>query len=433
MKNKNQNYFAQIADFENIKQAFLEMKEKFYNPITKRYNLGQLARGIDGDCFAIFQKNLNQKFKQIQKELQNFEAPLPSLDLKIPKSSNPNKFRTISISALKEKIKHQAVCRVIEPVLETLYADNLYSYRPGKGAYQAIKDFRKTVLFDDDNFYVYKVDMKDYFDNLDHKIVMELMDKHFQDTDLTKLIGVFLKQRRLESNNLCSSSKGVVQGIAISAHMANLYLLELDRQMADQGVKYFRVGDDIIVLHKDKTELIKISEYIEDFLLNKRNLIINREKTQIISPGESFEYLGYEIRDKVIRIASRNCEKMKQKIRLKLNKKLTQNINLKSVNQRQLLYEIVSLLFPAKRVPDHVMWLRYFLLSNDIGQIKQIDNFIENRIRLVFFGKKRNKNYTLLPLKNMRNNKYFSLTKIYFDITQGRKMFSDYVKIFTKA
>lgn len=433
MQNKNKNYFDQITDFANIKQAFLELKENFYNPMTRKYALGQLARGIDGDCFAIFGKSLTKNIELLQRELKNFKTPLPSIDLKIPKSSNPSKFRTISISAFKEKIKHQAICRVIEPVLESLYADNLYSYRPAKGAYQAIKDFRKVVLFDEDEFYVYKLDMKDYFDNLDHEIVAELVDKHFGDANLSKLIGVFMKQPRLDANSLISSSKGVVQGIAISAHMANLYLMELDLDMEKRGMNYFRVGDDVIVLEKDLEVLKKVASEVEEFLVGQRKLVINMEKTSIFSPDEAFEYLGYEIKNKDFKIAKRNCERMKQKIRLKLNKKLTEKICRKTVDQNQLLSEIMGLIFPGKRIPDHLMWLRYFLLTNDVSQLQEMDNFIENRIRLVFFGKQRNKSLTLLPLKKLRKHSYVSISKVYFDITRGRKSFSDYVKVFTKA
>lgn len=431
-KKKNKSYFEQIIEIENLKKAFLDLQENFFNPMNNTYELGKLARGIDGESFAIFQKGFKRKLKQIKEELETFKNPLPSIDLKIPKNTNPNKFRTISISSLREKIKHQAVCRIIEPKLDEIFQDNLYSYRENMGAYQAIKAFRKVILFDPDPYFIYKVDMQNYFDNLDHEILLELVRKTFNDSALTKLIQVFVKQRRLSPDGLMDSDKGVVQGIAISAHMANLYLADLDKEMADRGLHYFRVGDDIIVLHKNRDELVKISQYIEHFLTEKKKLLINREKTKIYDPDEAFEYLGYEIRNKNFRIAKRNCEKMKGKIRVKLNKKLTEHINRKRVNDEQLLQEILSLVFHQKRLPDHVMWLRYFLLTNDVSQIKAMDDFIENRIRLVFFGKKRNKNYNILPLSKMRKFGYVSLAEIYFDIVNGRKYFTDYVRKLVK-
>ena len=118
------NYFDEIVSINNIKEAYNDLKEKFYNPMNDHYALSKLARGIDGDCFSIFQRHSTKKFKTIREELLSYQPSLPSIDLSIPKSSNPNKFRVISISSFKEKIKHQAVCRVIEPVLESLYADN---------------------------------------------------------------------------------------------------------------------------------------------------------------------------------------------------------------------------------------------------------------------------------------------------------------------
>ncbi|MFC1616452.1 reverse transcriptase domain-containing protein [Patescibacteria group bacterium] len=433
MKNKNTkpNYFKTIISLDNIKEAYQEVMEKFYNPKTDTYTLGKLARGIDGDCFGIFQRGINKKFKQIQKELKNFEKPLPSVDLKIPKSSNPNKFRIISISALKEKIKHQAVSRVMIGKLEEIYSENLYSYREKRGAYLAMKEFRREILKSEEPLYIYKVDMKDYFDNLDHQILLDLMDKYFEDKQLTKLIHTLIKQRRLSSDGLVDSHKGVVQGIAISGDMANLYLADLDKEMQDKEEKYFRVGDDIVVLHKNRKKLEELANYIEDYLTKKRKLPINKEKTEILNPDESFVYLGYEIRDKNLKIAKRNCDKMKNKIRQKLNKKLTKNINRKKVDKSLLLHEILMLIFPQTRVPDHVMWLRYFLLSTDPSQIRQMDDFIEERIRLLFFGKKRNKNKNLLPLKVLRSFGYVSLIQIYYDITHGRKSFHDYVKKLT--
>ncbi len=425
------NYFDEIVSINNIKEAYNDLKEKFYNPMSDYYALSKLARGIDGDCFSIFQRHSNKKFKTIREELLSYQPSLPSIDLSIPKSSNPNKFRVISISSFKEKIKHQAVCRVIEPVLESLYTDNLYSYRQGRGAYNAIKAFRKHILFDDEEYYIYKADLKDYFDNLDHPILLKIVDKVFKDPKLTDLIEVFLKQQRITSDSILESNKGVVQGIAISSHLANLYLLELDKKMNDQGIIYFRVGDDIIVMEKDKDKLKKIADYVENFLVKARNLPINFEKTEILSPNDSFEYLGYEFKGKNIRIAKRNCNKMKQKLRVKLNKKFTAHLDRSTVDQDLLLNEILTLIYPGKRIPDHVMWLRYFTLINDTQQLKEMDDLIETRIRLLFFGKKRNKNITQLPLKKLHKHNYVSLTKIYFDLTHGRKSFHEYVRYFT--
>lgn len=429
MQNKNK-YYSQIISLKNIKEAFNELKEKFYNPLTGKYSLGMLARGIDGDCFAMFQKRLNDNLKVIQKALIDAADPLPSIDLKIPKNSNPNKFRTISISSLGDKIKHQAICRVIEPVLENIYADNLYSYREGKGSYKAIKDFRKAINEFPGGYCTYKVDMKDYFDNIDHKILMKLFNDIFHDGKLALLIKVFLKQFRLDGNDLNRNKKGVIQGVAISAHLANLYLADLDNKMENNGTKYFRVGDDIIVLNQDENKIREIAEHIEKFLTTKRNLPINREKTKIYKYNESFDYLGYEIQGHTIRIAKRNCERMKQKIRGKLNKKITAHIKETKVAQKELLTEIVRLIFPGNKLPDHIMWLRYFLLTNDVSQIKSLDNFIENRIRVTYFGDMSNKHYAELPVEKIRQCNYISLSKIYFDITQGRKTFADYVRKF---
>lgn len=421
------NYYNQIVATQNVKDAFAELKEKFFNPVSQKYALGSLARGIDGMSFSIFHRKTFKILNQIRKELASFSAPMPSIDLLIPKSSNPNKFRTISISALKEKIKHHAVYRIIEPVCETIYEDNLYSYRSKMGAYNAMKDFRRKLLFSGKSYYIFKVDMKDYFDNLDHEILLGLIDKYFNDKNLTKLIKVFIKQKRIVGNDFVVNQKGVIQGISISALLANLYLLELDRDMAKKGEIYFRVGDDIIIMKENEAEIKKTADFVINYLINERKLPINYEKTKIFSPSEPFEYLGYEIQGKTIRIAKRNFERLKMKLRVKLNKKLSKNINYNKVNQNQLLKEIFELIYPKGRLPDHIMWLRYFTLTNDVKQLKEIDDFIENRIRLVFIGRQRNKRFGILPLSLLKKFGYISLSKIYHDITRGRKTFSDYV------
>ena len=70
---------------------------------------------------------------------------------------------------------------------------------------------------------------------------------------------------------------------------------------------------------------------------------------------------------------------MKQKLRVKLNKKFTSHLNRNQINKDLLLDEIISLIYPEKRIPDHIMWLRYFTLINDTKQIKEIDDLIETR------------------------------------------------------
>ena len=94
-QSSQEKYFAEIVSIKNIKEAYNELKEKFYNPISDSYSLGKLARGIDGGCFSIFSKKYMSKIKEIRKELMTYKPSLPSIDLSIPKSSNPNKFRII--------------------------------------------------------------------------------------------------------------------------------------------------------------------------------------------------------------------------------------------------------------------------------------------------------------------------------------------------
>ena len=146
------------------------------------------AGGIDGVSIQEFDK---EKWIQIPKLVEELKAgtwkPLPYMEIQVPKTKDPTEKRTLGMIAIRDKIVQQAIRVIIEPRYERIFLGNSYGYRPGKGATKAIR----RVLFESANqkyHYVLRLDIDNFFDNIDHAILQKRLIATGTDPDVVRLI-----------------------------------------------------------------------------------------------------------------------------------------------------------------------------------------------------------------------------------------------------
>jgi RNA-directed DNA polymerase len=150
-----------------------------------------------------------------------YQAP-PVRRVHIPKGTGPET-RPIGIPTYEDKVLQRAVVRVLETVYEQDFLDCSYGFRPGRSAHQALAAvWHQTMAMG--KCWIVEVDIRKFFDTLDHAHLRELLKRRVQDGVLLRLIGKWLNAGVLEDGNLTFPEAGTPQGGVISPLLANVYL-----------------------------------------------------------------------------------------------------------------------------------------------------------------------------------------------------------------
>jgi len=266
--------------------------------------------GIDGQSIEEFEQDLDNNLYKLWNRLTSGSYhPPPVKRVYIAKADG--KERPLGIPTVSDRIAQMVVKLVIEPDLETHFHPDSYGYRPGKSAHQALK---KTLERSRQRAWVVDMDIKGFFDNLDHRLMMRAIQKHVPQRWARLYIQRWLTASVQHSDGtLESRDKGTPQGGVISPLLANLYLhytFDLWMQRHYPKVTFERYADDIVChcIHQAEAEEMKA-------VLAKRfqscGLTLHPEKTKIVYckshcrrgkyPVNAFDFLGYRFRPKLIR------------------------------------------------------------------------------------------------------------------------------------
>ncbi len=228
--------------------------------------------------------------------------PPPVKEEEIPKKDG--KIRKLGIPTISDRVGQMVIKDYIEPRLEKIFSLNSYGYRPKKNAHQALESVRKNCWKTD---WVIDLDIKGFFDNIDHDKLMLAVEKHVPEKWVQLYIKRWLKTPvHTRSGELVEKQgKGTPQGGVISPLLANLflhYVLDKWLEQTDKTVKFARYADDVILhcgskAHAEQT-LNKISERMASC-----GLELHPAKTKIVYCRDSrrrgkysvvkFDFLGY--------------------------------------------------------------------------------------------------------------------------------------------
>lgn len=336
------------------------------------------APGIDGVTFGeIEQGGVREFLHGIQAELLNGSyQPQLNRQKQIPKGEG--KFRTLGIPTIRDRVVQGALKLILEPIFEADFQDGSYGYRPGREAHQALE--RVSVAIAQNKTRVIDLDLKAYFDNIRHHILLEKVASRVNDDQIMHLLKQILK---------ASGKKGVPQGGVISPLLANLYLNEVDRMLEKAkevsrngkyiNVEYARYADDIVILvsgHPQQTILLRQVQQRLLEELTKLQVEVNKEKTRLVdlTQDESFDFLGFEFR----RVRGRNGKWHPRKTpRMKKRTELIDQIKqIFQQNRSQPLARIIAEINPILRG-----WVNYFRVGNSSKCFDYIRDWVDKKVR----------------------------------------------------
>jgi len=232
--------------------------------------------------------------------------------------SDPKK-RNIHKSTVKDRIVHQLLYDYLYQIYEPIFIRLSFSSRKDKGANRAVtalsnitKYFRKTKK----PCLAMKCDIKKYFDNIDQKVLLEILKEKVQDKSIINLLSIVIGSFNRES------CKGVPLGNITSQIFANIYLNELDKFVsAGLGVKhYIRYNDDFIILGEDESKLYKDTEKIKQFLWDSLRLELPYKKIFFRKLGWGIDFCGYIVLPNAVLLRNKTKGRMYEKINLILTK-----------------------------------------------------------------------------------------------------------------
>ena len=289
----------------NPKRKFHALYDKIYRPdilksawLKVKENKG--SAGIDGITIDKVvneigeSRFLNDLYKKLKTETYR---PSPVKRVWIPKA-NSEKMRPLGIPTIEDRVVQQATKMILEPIFETTFKDTSYGFRRGRSAHQAMKAIRKASK---KAYWVVDIDIKGYFDNINHRKLMLLVEQKISDKRVLKLIRNWLKAGVMEEGNLEATEIGSPQGGVISPLLANIYLNVLDH-LWEKRYKHLgdlvRYADDMVVMTRTKRDAIETWKILHS-IFHKLEIEINREKSNIVNiwdDKEGFDFLGFHNR-----------------------------------------------------------------------------------------------------------------------------------------
>jgi RNA-directed DNA polymerase len=316
--------------------------------------------------------------KQIQDELVNHAyQPKPARKKEIPKDGG-NKVRVLSIPAIRDRVVQGALKLILEPIFEADFQPGSYGYRPKRTAHAAVLRVEQAIV--QGKTRIIDLDLRAYFDSVQHSVLLEKVAGRVQDADVMRLLKLILKS---------TGKKGVPQGGVISPVISNVYLNEVDKMLeraiaaTRRGpytqIQYARFADDLVVLvdsHPRQDWLVKAVDKRLREELAKLKVEINEEKTRMVnlSKGESFGFLGFEFR----LIRSRQG-KWRTQLVPKMKKRTALLRKLKTIFRRYRSQ-------PVRRVIEEINpilrgWVNYFTVGHSSRCFSLIKLWVEKKIR----------------------------------------------------
>jgi group II intron reverse transcriptase/maturase len=291
------------------------------------------------------------------------------LGVSIPKSKD--KFRLLGIPTVTDRLLQQAVAQVIGPSFELEFKAHSYGFRPNRNAHQAVQQAQQNIQEGYDH--IVDIDLKNFFDEVDHSILMQLLYRKVKCRLTLRLIRKWLRAPIVINGKLVKRRKGVPQGSPLSPLLSNIMLHELDGELEKQGHRYVRYADDFSVYTKSKHTARKVGNSLYLFLKNKLKLSINGEKSGIRRPVQ-FKLLGYSFVPTYKKgdrgtyqlvVSEKGWESLKRELKV-VTKKTTPST----------FEERIKKLKEIQRG-----WINYFRMANMQSKLKELDSWLRNRLR----------------------------------------------------
>jgi group II intron reverse transcriptase/maturase len=349
------NLLEQVLARENLAAAW------------KRVKANGGSAGVDGLTIQETAEHLKTHWPRIAKELRTGSyRPLPVRRVQIPKPGGGQ--RELGIPTATDRLIQQALLQVLQPLIDPGFSRYSFGFRPGRRAHDAVLLAQRYVQ--EGWQVVVDVDLEQFFDRVNHDILMDRLAKRVDDKAVLRLIRRYLQAGILDHGVVMERHEGTPQGGPLSPLLANVLLDEVDRELERRGHRFVRYADDCNVYVRSQRVGERVLNGLRK-LYDRLDLKVNESKTAVASAfGRKF--VGYclwrtpkgEVRRAV---AGKAVEAFKQRVR-----RFTRRTRGRSLSE------------VAEELRRYLLgWKGYFHLAQTPRVFRELDEWLRHRLRAV--------------------------------------------------
>lgn len=352
--------------------------DKLMRKAFKAVKRNRGAAGIDKVSVQMFEANLDENLAALMRDLKKGRfQPKPLRRVFIPKDKT--KLRPLGIPAVRDRVAQEVLRCLLSPIFERRFHDASYGFRPGRNCHQAVEAVLE--LHGQGLNVVLDADIKGFFDNIPHYVIMRAVAAEVADGNILRLVEKFLRSGVMENGVLKPTTVGTPQGGVASPLLANIVLNHLDWRLHEVGYRFVRYADDFVVLVQSCQQAEEALALVRQVLGSELGLQLSEEKTVVTTYGSGYAFLGFTLSSRSRRMRPKSVKKFKDKVR-----ELTRR-------KHNLDAEVINKLNRVIRGTGN-----YFATSWSTGrwQFQKLDSWVRMRVRCMKFKrKKRRDNYKL--------------------------------------
>ena len=347
----------QVVERENLRRAYARV----------RANAG--APGIDGMRVEDLRGHLKARWPEIERQLlSGTYRPQPVRRVEIPKPDGGK--RLLGVPTVLDRFIQQALLQRLAPIFDPDFSEHSYGFRAGRNAQQAVRKAQEYQRAG--KRWVVDIDLKQFFDEVNHDILMSRVGWKVKDRRGLKLIRAYLKAGVMIGGLASATTKGTPQGGPLSPLLSNILLDDLDKELEGRGHSFCRYADDCNVYVATRRSGERVMASLTRYLEDRLKLKVNGQKSAVARPwGRKF--LGFTFhRDAPsrIRVAPRTLERFRERLKELLREGRGRNLH-RFIKER---------LNPVLRG-----WINYFALAEVKVFAEELDRWIRRRLRLILW------------------------------------------------
>jgi group II intron reverse transcriptase/maturase len=345
-----ENLMTIVCSSQNLKQAYQQVKRN-----KGVAGIDQMSTGKFADWFILKGELL------INDLLEGNYQPQAVKQVEIPKAKGG--VRKLGIPTVTDRIIQQAIAQVLSPIYEREFSCKSYGFRPKRSAQMALRQASEYVT--EGRSVVVDMDMKSFFDEVNHDRLMYRLSTQIEDKTLLRLIRKYLQTGVLSGGLISQRLKGTPQGSPLSPLLSNIVLDDLDKELENRGHCFVRYADDFSIYVRTLKAGETVKQSISTFITNKLKLKVNENKSVVCEVNKTV-LLGHTIlKNGNLIIAKDNVERFKSSIR-DITKRNT------GVSFKQIISELN---------PKLSGWFEYFKHTKSKGLFRELDSWIRRKLR----------------------------------------------------
>lgn len=330
----------------------------------KRVLANKGAGGVDGMTVDELKPHLVTHWQGIRKRLMNGTyKPSPVRCVEILKPDGG--VRKLGIPTVLDRLIQQAVLQVMTPIFDPGFSESSFGFRPRRSAVQAVKTAKEYVA--GGYGYVVDIDLENFFNTVNHDILMGIVRSRIADVHVVKLIRKYLTAGVMVGGITTPTEKGAQQGGPLSPLLSNILLDLLDKELERRGLAFVRYADDCNIYVKSQRAGERVMTSITEFIEKKLKLKVNCSKSAVDKPSIR-KFLGFTVgTGGKISPAKKSIARFVDKVR-----------RITSPTKGLSIVQVFEKLNPLLRG-----WLNYFGNCDTPSRLRKLGEWVRHRVRMI--------------------------------------------------